>query len=149
MDKICCAPRNTRQKNLILDCLKTFGCRHVTADELTDALKANGTPVARSTVYRFLSSLEESGDVRKYLTAESSPVCYQFIDKGGNCVEHYHLMCMDCGTIVHFESGELREIFRELRDAQSGEKLSIDGPRTVFYGTCPKCADAKKEGEAI
>jgi Fur family ferric uptake transcriptional regulator len=134
-------PRNTRQKNLILDCLSSSNKSHVTADELIDLLKAQRTPVARSTVYRFLASLEESGDVRKYLTAEGSPVCYQYIDKDGDCVEHYHLMCKECGGIVHFESQELREIFRDLRDARSGEKLLIDGPRTVFYGTCSKCAD--------
>jgi Fe2+ or Zn2+ uptake regulation protein len=58
----------------MLDCLRAARGEHVTADGLVDALKAGGTPVARSTVYRFLASLEESGDVRKYLTSEGSPV---------------------------------------------------------------------------
>jgi Fur family ferric uptake transcriptional regulator len=146
LEKNCAASRNTRQKNLILDCLRSSQGGHFTADEITDALKAGGTPVARSTVYRFLSSLEESGDVRKYLTAEGSPVCYQFIGHGGECVEHYHLMCKNCGAIIHFENRELREILRELRDASTGTKLSVDGPRTVFYGSCPTCAELNKEG---
>jgi Fur family ferric uptake transcriptional regulator len=132
--------RNTKQKNLILDCLKSSEKDHVTADEIIDILKANGTPVAKSTVYRFLASLEEGGDVRKYVLAEGSPSCYQFIDKSGGCVEHYHLLCKDCGGIVHFENQKLHEIFRDLRDARSGETLLIDGPRTIFYGTCSKCA---------
>jgi Fur family ferric uptake transcriptional regulator len=136
LEKSCGLPRNTKQKNLILDCLKTSEKNHVTADEIIDVLKARGTPVAKSTVYRFLASLEESGDVRKYVIAEGSPACYQFIDKGGACVEHYHLMCKDCGGIVHFENAELQAIL---------EKLSVDGPRTIFYGTCSNCVQFGEE----
>ena len=56
-------------------------------------------------------------------------------------------MCGSCGTIAHFDNSELREMFRELRDALSGEKLSIDAPRTVFYGTCPKCAGLQADAQ--
>ena len=112
----------------------------MTADEVVDDLKARGTPVARSTVYRFLAHLEENGDVRKYITAEGSPVCYQFIDKSIGCAEHYHLMCKECGDIVHFENKKLEKLLRDMRDAGDGQRLIIDGPPTVFYGTCGKCA---------
>jgi Fe2+ or Zn2+ uptake regulation protein len=54
------------------------------------------------------------------------------------------MMCHECGGIVHFENKALGEVMRGLRDARSGERLTIDGPRTVFYGTCPKCAGMKK-----
>jgi Fur family ferric uptake transcriptional regulator len=134
-----CAPRNTRQKNLILDCLKSSGRRHVTAEEVVDTLNSLGTPVAKSTVYRFLASLEEVGLVRKYILEEGCPACYQFVDRAGACAEHYHLMCMDCGRIVHFENSGLRDALKGARERVSGRKFSIDGPRTVFYGTCPEC----------
>ncbi|MDR1049157.1 MAG: zinc ABC transporter substrate-binding protein [Synergistaceae bacterium] len=137
-EKSLCAQRKTKQKDLILGCLEAAGKEHVTADEIADTLKANGTPVAKSTVYRFLASLEESGDVRKYLLAEGSPACYQFIGKDTPCAEHYHLLCKECGGIVHFENQALKNALRELR-TESGEALRLDGPRTVFYGTCPKC----------
>jgi Fur family ferric uptake transcriptional regulator len=144
LGKQCFAPRNTRQKNLMLACLKSLGKTHVTANEIMDALRAKGTPVAKSTVYRFLASLENEGELRKYLVSEGNSACYQFMDKSGGCVEHYHMMCHECGGIVHFENRWLGKIFQGLRDSASGEKLSIDGPRTVFYGTCPKCANSGK-----
>jgi Fur family ferric uptake transcriptional regulator len=137
----CCAPRNTKQKNIMLDCLKSLGETHVTANGIMDALRARGTPVAKSTVYRFLASLENEGELRKYVVAEGNSACYQLMGESG-CAEHYHMMCHECGGIVHFENRELRKIFGSLRDSASGEKLSIDGPRTVFYGICPKCANS-------
>jgi Fur family ferric uptake transcriptional regulator len=116
-----------------------MGRRHVTADEVVDTLKSLGTPVAKSTVYRFLSSLEEGGHVRKYILAEGCPACYQFVDRAGACAEHYHLMCRECGRIVHFENAELKQALNGACERRSGRKFSIDGPRTVFYGTCPEC----------
>jgi Fur family ferric uptake transcriptional regulator len=115
------------------------GKRHVTAEEIVDELKALGTPVAKSTVYRFLASLEECGEVRKYLLKEGSPACYQFIGGVGSCAEHYHLMCKECGGIVHFESAELQRVLKNARGHAGGGRFRIDGPRTVFYGTCPEC----------
>ncbi len=130
------ALRNTRQKALISGCLQEGGEGHITAEEIIDMLKAKGTPVAKSTVYRYLSQLEEGGEVRKYLLAEGTPACYQFIGESGPCLEHYHLMCQSCGQIVHFESAELQEMFAGMR-ASAG--FHIDGSRTVFYGRCAAC----------
>lgn len=131
--------RNTRQKALILGCLR--GCRdeHVTAEAIIDALKANGTPVAKSTVYRYLAQLEDAGAVRKYFFAEGSPACYQYIDDG-DCPKHYHLICQGCGMIIHFQSVELDGAFRAMRETL---RLHVDGCRTAFYGLCGQC----NEGE--
>lgn len=128
--------RNTKQKALILDCLKSSGDEHITAEEIIDRLKENGTPVAKSTVYRFLAQLEESGDVRKYLLVEGSPACYQFIGDAGPCLVHYHMMCKECGQIVHFENSDLQLLFANMAK-ECG--FSIDGGRTVFYGLCRDC----------
>lgn len=128
--------RETKQKRLILCCLRSAAEGHVTADKIVDELKAKGTPVAKSTVYRYLSQLEESGEVRKYLLSENSPACYQFVGASESCSAHYHLMCQACGQIVHFENAELREIFSGVRERAG---FHIDGSRTVFYGLCEKC----------
>ncbi|MDR3279663.1 MAG: transcriptional repressor, partial [Synergistaceae bacterium] len=114
------------------------GRSHVTADEIIDILKSSGTPVAKSTVYRFLASLEESGEVRKYLVVEGSPACYQFIGGEDACAEHYHLMCRECGRIVHFDNPELQSVLRDTREPD-GRAFHIDGPSTLFYGTCGAC----------
>jgi len=128
--------RNTKQKALILDCMKDHNGEHITAEEIIDILKTNETPVAKSTVYRYLSQLEESGLVRKYLLTENQPACYQFICENTICQEHYHLMCQSCGQIVHFENSALQGLFESIN---STDGFIIDGRRTVFYGLCKSC----------
>jgi Fur family ferric uptake transcriptional regulator len=134
------ACRNTRQKKLILDCLASDAGRHFTADEIVDILKSRHTPVAKSTVYRSLAVLEESGEVRKYFLSEFNSACYQFVADANACAEHYHLMCVSCGKVVHFESAELGRAFQEIRSAQKPGGFFVDGRRTVFYGRCGKCS---------
>lgn len=133
--------RKTKQKSLILSCLGDAAEGHVTAEHIVDELKAKGTPVAKSTVYRYLAQLEESGEVRKYLLSEGSPACYQFIGECESCFEHYHLMCQTCGQIVHFENEALQEIFSGMRERAG---FHIDGSRTVFYGVCEECLETNR-----
>ena len=132
--------RNTRQKKLILDCLTSDAERHFTADEIIDILKSRRTPVAKSTVYRSLAMLEEGGEVRKYFLSELNSACYQFIADTKACAEHYHLMCVSCGKVIHFESAELRRAFQEIKAARKPGDFFVDGRRTVFYGRCGECS---------
>lgn len=149
MDKTCkgsekttTASRNTKQKALILKTLESMGKSHVTAEEIIDSLKQNGTPVAKSTVYRHLSQLEENGEIKKYLMVDGSSACYQFVGTNSTCMEHYHLMCKECGRIVHFENPGLEDMFREMKESSG---FSIDGIRTVFYGICKECLTKEEE----
>ena len=132
--------RNTRQKSLILDCLRELGQEHITAERLVEQLKERKTPVAKSTVYRFLSQLESGGLVRRYVLTDSQSACYQFVGGDEMCMRHYHLMCQSCGRIVHFESGLLAGT---LSGIASKGGFSIDGGKTVFYGLCGECAGAR------
>ncbi len=135
--------RRTRQKTLILSSLESLGKdSHVTADEILDNLKKNGTPVAKSTVYRFLAQLEESGELRKYFLSEGSSACYQFIGEDSPCAEHYHLICKKCGDVVHFESKDLSQIFEGIRERKG---FRIDGARSVFHGLCRDCASQEED----
>ena len=128
--------RGTRQKALILDCLKKTEGEHVTAEELVDRLKSAGTPVGKATVYRYLGELEDGSRVRRYLAPENGPACYQYLGENSICNQHYHLLCEACGNIVHFDSDSLEKVFKQL-----GRKngFSIDQTKTVFYGACRDC----------
>lgn len=128
--------RNTRSKALILQCFKTLGGKHVTAEEIFDMLKSKKTPVAKSTLYRFLSQLEQDGLVKKYFVGENSAACYQFIDKGSDCHEHFHLLCRQCGEITHFENPSLEQLIKKL---DSTNDFLIDIKDSPFYGTCKTC----------
>lgn len=134
--------RNTRAKTLILNCLKSLDGKHITAEELSDMLKSENTPVAKSTLYRFLSQLEQDGLVKKYFSGENASSCYRFIGEGSECNEHFHLLCRQCGEITHFENPMLEQMIKKL---DSTNDFSIDIHDSPFYGTCKSCMGKDKQ----
>ena len=56
----------TKQRELILDYLVDNKNRHVTVDEIIDYTKQSGSPVGKTTAYRYIDELEQKGIVRKY-----------------------------------------------------------------------------------
>ncbi len=135
--------RNTRAKTLILKCLKSLDGKHITAEELSDMLKSENTPVAKSTLYRFLSQLEQDGVVKKYFSGENASSCYSFVGENSKCNEHFHLFCRQCGEITHFENPMLEQMIKKL---DSTNDFSIDIHDSPFYGTCKTCM-RKAHGE--
>ena len=115
--------RCTRQKNLILRCLDGMKGVHLTAEALVDRLKGSGTPVSKATVYRYLAELEEAGRVRRYRGPEGGSAWFEYLDDPTAGEEDYHLLCESCGTVLHFESGPLREAFHRFADEND---LAID-----------------------
>lgn len=129
---------NTRQKQIILDCLKENSHRLLTCDEISDILKASGTPVGKATLYRFLDSLVLSGDARKLSDDSKKCAAYQLIDKEMDCHSHMHLKCTDCGKLIHlgcdFMSGVGEHILEH-------HQFRIDNSRTVIFGLCSACSE--------
>ncbi len=131
---------HTRQRELILQCLREHRDEHVTADSLLAYLKAEGASVGQTTVYRNLEKLIREGVVVKYAGAEGSSACFQYMDCGEECTAHYHLVCVDCGQMIHMQCEYLDDMTAHVLEHH---QFSIDKYRTVIYGLCKRCA-AKK-----
>ena len=67
---------HTKQKERILDLLKTCAGEHLTVSDLGKQLEENGTPVGTATIYRYLEQLTEEGVLRKYILDGKSSACY-------------------------------------------------------------------------
>ncbi len=128
--------RNTKQRQVILDCLKSLGDRHVTADELTELVHEAAPNIGRATVYRYLNQLHEEGTAKKYALPDGAGFCWQYVDEHSECHSHYHLKCNSCGKVTHLESELLRSLSDSLKKTDGFE---IDEGDTVFYGKCAKC----------
>ncbi|MDF2822034.1 MAG: transcriptional repressor [Clostridiales bacterium] len=126
----------TKQKEYILSYLEQNREKHLTVDNMIDFLKQNDTPVGKSTVYRYLDVLVNKGIVRKYIVEEGKSSCYQYINDGHACKEHFHLKCNDCGKLFHVECERLEGINNHILEHH---KFEIDNSKTVYYGTCEKC----------
>ena len=128
---------NTIQNRSILQRLEDNNDRQFSCDEITEALKNNGTPVGKTTVYRYLDSLEKNGQDRKYTDTVSKISLYQYIDKKLNCQEHMHLKCVCCGGLVHLGCEFMSEVGKHILEHH---KFRVDNSKTVILGVCENCS---------
>jgi len=131
----------TRQGELILECLKERGTRHATAEDILADLKARGASVGQTTVYRNLDKLVQQGVVMRYAGAEGQGACFQY----AGCMEdghaHYHLVCSECGQMIHLECNYMDELTAHMLEHH---QFCVDKFRTVIYGLCKQCAAKRK-----
>lgn len=133
----------TKQRDLILNYFIENNNRHVTAEEVVDHLKCQGTSVGKSTVYRYLEKLVEQGMVRRFFIEEGYGACYQYTGNDKQCHEHFHLKCLSCGVLLHIQCDFLVEAERHIFNDHD---FIIDNTKTVLYGLCEKCKDSEEKG---
>jgi Fur family ferric uptake transcriptional regulator len=108
---------------------------HFDADQLVARLseRVDGRRVSRSSIYRTLASLEESGLLRKVARTKDRDV-YEH-DYG--YPEHDHLICSKCGTLIEFRNESISEVLEEVA-AEHGFRMN--GHRLEVYGLCNACS---------
>ena len=128
--------RNTKQRNLIMECMKENNDKHLTVDELYALLKKKNENIGIATVYRNLKLLEADGNVEKVHMFDGAP-CYKILEK--NCEHsHHHLICKSCNEIIDFEE-DLLEAVEKIIELTKG--FTITDHRVIFYGFCSKCKE--------
>lgn len=127
----------TRQKDLILACLREHAGGHITADMVRAHLLQGGMQVGLTTVYRNLERLVQDGIIIKYTGMNSTSASFQFVGNPEEHREHYHLVCLCCGKMEHLDCGIIDEFSAHIR---SDHAFTLDNTKTVFYGYCAACA---------
>jgi Fur family ferric uptake transcriptional regulator len=130
---------NTRQRELIFELLMENCDKHMTADDVANSLLYKGNAVGKSTVYRYLDKLVESGEVRKYIVEEGKSACYQYVGRSERCSNHFK--CSGCGELLHIDCEYLDRVGEHVFE-QHGFRLSNE--KTVLYGTCLNCRKIEK-----
>ena len=102
--------RLTTQRRAIIDTVFNTE-EHFTAEQLLDWSRRRDKSVSRSTVYRTLPLLTESGLVREIDFGKD----YKFYDPNyANRPNHNHIVCQDCERIVEFESEKIEKLEAEI-----------------------------------
>lgn len=128
----------TKQKEIILDYLKSNEDSHVTIDEVFKYLNEQGNKVGRTTVYRHMERLAEDDVLRKYYIEEGIGSCYQYIGEREDYHQHFHLKCTECKELIHLKCSYLEDLNNHiLKD----HNFKINNTKTVFYGICENCRD--------
>ena len=127
----------------IIDFLKSNKDRHFTAFEIADSVCGdNGS--GKSTVYRHITKLLESGEIRRFESRGNNSFVYQYSSENEKCDEHYHLKCVCCGRLIHMECKRLDDVRNHINEEHN---FIIGCDRAVLYGKCSECA-AKEQVKA-
>jgi Fe2+ or Zn2+ uptake regulation protein len=120
--------RVTSQRVIVHRALQELD-RHVTADELLDAVSERLPSVSLPTIYATLELLEELGMVRRVQRAGTT-LFDPRIDS------HHHLICTVCGSIEDLDS-DLET--KPLQRAAGTHGFAPERIEAVVHGRCARC----------
>ena len=132
--------RLTGQRRTIIETVFSTE-QHFTADQLLEWSRQRDKSVSRATVYRTLPLLTESGLVREMDFGKDHMI---YDPNYAERPRHNHIVCLDCGKIVEFESDKIEEleaeISRRLGFSVKSHRLQITATCDEFrrLGTCPR-----------
>jgi Fur family ferric uptake transcriptional regulator len=106
----------------------------LSAQEISDELRAKGTDVGLASVYRALDLLHEMGLVQRVEIGDGGSR-YEPIVPGGE--HHHHAVCDTCGRVTAFEDERLE---RNLERLAGRLRHSMSGHDIVIHGDCARCA---------
>ena len=115
--------------------------QHFSVDEVVSEMQQRGEKIGRTTVYRFLELLAEQGNVRKYQNAQGITQ-YQHVEDQSGCDEHFHMMCKNCGNLIHVDCDLMRSMSAHLF---SSHGFMLDPRETILKGLCKACSTGKEE----
>lgn len=124
----------TAQKNTLITFLRAHADTAFTVEALADALQGENAP-GKSTLYRLLPALVESGEVKRFYRDGERKTVYQAVGCH-HCDEHLHLKCTDCGKLLHLNDDASAAV---LRNVLRNSHFAVDEKQTVLFGRCEGC----------
>ena len=123
------AQRNTVQRQIVLDAVKNLNS-HPTVEEVYARVHFEHPQVSKSTVYRNIRYLEESGYVSQIAMPDGPP---RF---DARTCPHYHFRCSSCERIFDVGLAHVEGI-NDL--VQSMHGFEVGGHDIMFTGQCLAC----------
>lgn len=101
----------------------------ICANEIIDNLKKNNITPNKTTIYRALTSLTNSGYLQQIIIDSNT----SYYEKAQS--HHHHFICTHCKTIEDFEPDEISEA--KFISKLKGKKILFH--TLEFFGLCEKC----------
>ena len=125
---------NTGKKEQILSFLLNNASSAFTLEEISSAIVPDGR--GKSTVYRIVSELVESKDVKRISDGKTRHCTYQYIG-ADECFSHIHLKCRDCGKLIHLDEN-ISQNFKNTLISYEGFSMEDGG---IIFGKCVDCKE--------
>jgi Fur family transcriptional regulator, ferric uptake regulator len=126
--------RLTGQRRLIVDLIREHG-GHLDANELYRLARRHNPRLSLATIYRTLALLRDLGLVDEVHLGEEhhhyelKPV-----------LEHGHMVCLGCGTVLEFSSSLLTRLKSEVEQAYA---FTVTEAQVDLSGYCTACRPAQ------
>lgn len=128
----------TQQREVVADVV--FGAAgHLSVDDIADTLRGCGERIGKATIYRTLDLLVRSRLVAEHDFGEGFK---RYEHRLSNHPIHEHLICLECGKVVEFESNELYRVENNVRREYGFVPVRR---RLEIYGLCKECHEAGVE----
>jgi Fur family transcriptional regulator, ferric uptake regulator len=118
----------------VVQALAELGCS-VTAREIADLLRDQGSGVGLASIYRALELLDRMRLVQRFDVGEGV-ARYEPAYPGGE--HHHHLVCDTCGRVTAFEDRGLEQAIQRL---SKKVEYAIDAHDVTLRGECPQCRE--------
>ncbi len=133
--------KETKERSVVLRAFLSAE-RHVTAEELHDALKKRGDIIGLATVYRTLNLFCECGLAEQRQFGDG----HTRYELTYNVKHHDHLICTQCHRIIEFENLDIERLQDEVARRN---RFTVYNHKLEIYGLCEDCAKAgSKKGSA-
>ncbi len=131
---------HTKTSGLISQFIQTKMDKGFTAAELSAFLEKNGVSVNKTTVYRNLDKMTESGKLTKRKSMVSDAFVYQTAEEDGHCEEHIHFQCNKCGSVIHLSDKKTEQYLKSI-SKELGLQINLN--QSSLNGLCQKCRNKK------
>ena len=125
--------RVTQPRLAVIDAVSTQP--HLTADQVTERVRAGIGAVSTQAIYDALNTLTENNILRRFEPA-GSPMKFE-VATGDN---HHHLVCRVCGSITDVPCA-VGSMPCAVPDDTHG--YLVEEAEVTYWGTCPECAGAR------
>ena len=128
----------THQREVVADVV--FGSEgHLSVDDIAARLRERGERIGKATIYRTLDLLVRSRLVAEHDFGEGFK---RYEHRLTSHPVHEHLICLECGKVMEFESNELFHVESRIRHEHGFVPVRR---RLEIYGLCKECQDAGVE----
>ena len=128
----------TRQRQAVAEVVFTSDA-HLAVDDIERRLQDHGQRIGKATIYRTLDLLVRSRLVEEHDFDEGFK---RYEHRLSRHPVHEHLICLECGTVLEFESSELYGVENRVRREHG---FVPTRHRLEIYGLCRECVDAGAE----
>jgi Fur family ferric uptake transcriptional regulator len=105
----------------------------LSAVEIEDALRSEGRPPGRASVYRVLELLVEHGLVERVAVGQGL-ARFETVDPSGE--HHHHLVCVQCGRLVAFDDPALERAIDKVSERLG---VKVEHHDVLLRGACEDC----------